>query len=161
MWSGPLNPPKGEAYRAVLANGETNIAVYLGKASGGLCAIDFDTDEDQAAFLEANPKLTATTRSRGSRGGMIWLRVQDEYPESCNPEHKHFEWRADQRLSMIYGRHPQGMDYVLLVDAPPVTLAFADIVWPAEWELPWKRAGDAKIRQQYGEPFYFNDKLAS
>jgi len=33
------------------------MAVYLGKASGGLCAIDFDRDEDLAAFLAVNPQV--------------------------------------------------------------------------------------------------------
>lgn len=75
---------KTPAYRAVFDAEPTNIAVYLGKASGGLCAIDFDADEDLAAFLTANPKLTNTLRSRGSRGGMVWLRVRGDYPESCN-----------------------------------------------------------------------------
>jgi P4 family phage/plasmid primase-like protien len=160
----PFEGTKSDAYRAVLEQPETNIAVYLGQASGGLCAIDFDTDEDLAAFLAVNPKLETTTRSRGSRGGMIWLRVQGEYPESCNPAHKHFEWRANNRLSTIFGRNPAGMDYTLLVDAPPVAVAFADIVWPDGWDLPWVLAegqqGDAKLRQQFGEPFYTNDKGA-
>ena len=149
-----------DAYRAVLDSSETNLAVYLGKASGGLCAIDFDSDEDLAAFLAVNPKLQATLRSRGSRGGMVWIRIQGEYPESCNPEHKHFEWRADKRLSTIYGRHPKGMDYTLTVDATPVTLAFAEIVWPDGWELPWQHGSDAKLRKLYGEPIYTNDKGA-
>ena len=95
---------------------------------------------------------------------MLWLRIAGEYPASCNPEHKHFEWRADKRLSTIFGRHPSGMDYTLTVDAAPVTVAFADIVWPEGWELPWVLAdghqGDAKLREQYGEPFYTNDKGA-
>jgi hypothetical protein len=38
--------------------------------SQGLCAIDFDRDEDVATFLELNSMLHGTTRSRGSRGGM-------------------------------------------------------------------------------------------
>jgi hypothetical protein len=46
---------------------------------------------------------------------MLWLRMQGEFPESCHPEHKHFEWRADERLSMIYGRHPAGMNYQLVL----------------------------------------------
>ena len=158
----PFESTKGEAYRAVLANAETNIAVYLGKASGSLCSVDFDLDADLAAFLALNPKLATTTRSRGSRGGMVWVRVQDEYPESCNPDHKHFEFRADKRLSTIYGRHPQGMDYVLLVDASPVTMAFADIIWPEGWELPWvgaaERAAVAALTQKYGEPYYINEQ---
>jgi phage/plasmid-associated DNA primase len=156
----PFESTRSDAYRAVLNGSETNIAVYLGKASAGLCAIDFDRDEDMAAFLAVNPKLAATTRSRGSRGGMVWLRVQGEFPESCNPEHKRFEWRADRRLSTIYGRHPNGMDYTLTVDAPPVALTFAEIVWPDDWELPWQRGGDNNLRKLYGEPFYTNDKGA-
>jgi len=160
----PFEGTKSDAYRAVLEQPETNIAVYLGQASGGLCAIDFDADEDLSAFLAVNPKLEATTRSRGSRGGMVWLRVEGDYPESCNPAHKHFEWRANNRLSTIYGRHPQGMDYTLLVDAVPVALPFSEINWPEGWDLPWVLAegqqGDAKLRQQFGEPFYTNDKGA-
>jgi len=109
---------KSDAYRAVLNLPQVNLAVYLGKASGGLCAIDFDADEDLAAFLAVNPKLATTTRSRGSRGGMVWVRIEGDYPESCNPDHKHFEWRADKRLSMIHGRHPTGVDYTLIVNEP-------------------------------------------
>lgn len=156
----PYEGTKSEAYRALFDAEPANIAVYLGKASGGLCAIDFDRDEDLVAFLELNPTLADTTRSRGSRGGMVWLRIEGEYPESCNPEHKHFEWRADGRLSTIYGRHPQGMDYALVVDAVPVTLPFSEILWPDEWELPWsnKKGEDAaaELGKEYGQPFYTN-----
>src|SRR6185436_11235109 len=77
----PFEATKSEAYRALFEVREANIAVYLGKASGGLCAIDFDRDEDLAAFLALNPKLANTTHSRGSRGGMLWLRMAGEYPE--------------------------------------------------------------------------------
>jgi P4 family phage/plasmid primase-like protien len=156
----PFEGTKSEAYRALFDVEPTNIAVYLGKASGGLCAIDFDADEDLETFLALNPSLSGTTRSRGSRGGMVWLRIEGDYPESCNPEHKRFEWRADGRLSTISGRHPQGMDYVLVVDAPPVTVPFASIVWPDGWELPWvnKEGEDAAaaLAKEYGQPFYMN-----
>jgi P4 family phage/plasmid primase-like protien len=156
----PFAATKSDAYRAVLNLPQTNLAVYLGKASGGLCAIDFDADEDLSAFLAVNPKLEATTRSRGSRGGMVWLRVEGEYPESCNPEHKHFEWRANNRLSTIFGRHPVGMDYTLLVDSSPVTVKFADIVWPDGWQLPWvgaaARAEKEALAKEFGQPFYTN-----
>ena len=154
---------QSEAYRAVLDQPETNLAVYLGQASGGLCAIDFDADEDLASFLALNPNLASTTRSRGSRGGMVWVRIAGAYPESCNPAHKHFEWRADKRLSMIHGRHPKGMDYTVLVASPPVTVAFADIVWPADWDLPWVLADGhladgqqavVDLAKEYGQPFY-------
>ena len=152
----PFEGTRTPAYRAVFDATETNIAVYLGKASGGLCAIDFDADEDLTAFLAGNPKLANTTRSRGSRGGMVWVRVAGEFPRSCKAER--FEWRADGNLSTIYGRHPKGMDYTLVVDAPPVALAFDEIVWPDGWECPWAEDAEAKLRRSYGEPFYTNDK---
>ncbi len=154
----PFEGTKTPAYKALFEVEPTNIAVYLGKASGGLCAIDFDSDEDLTAFLALNPKLGETTRSRGSRGGMLWLRIDGEFPESCNPEHKHFEWRADKRLSTIYGLHPKGMEYTLVVEAASVVLAFSEIVWPDQWELPWEKSGDDKLKQLYGEPFYTNEK---
>jgi hypothetical protein len=73
----PFEGTKSPAYRALFESGPCNIAVYLGKASGGLCAIDFDADEDLAAFLAVNPRLAGTTQSRGSRGGMVWVRISD------------------------------------------------------------------------------------
>ena len=152
----PFEGTKSAAYRAVFEVTETNIAVYLGKASGGLCAIDCDADEDLAAFLAVNPALANTTRSRGSRGGMVWVRVTGEFPKSCKSER--FEWRADGNLSMIYGRHPKGMDYQLVTEAPPVALAFGDIVWPDGWDRPWEEDAEVKLRQTFGEPFYTNDK---
>src|ERR1039458_5763896 len=132
----PFEGTKSPAYRALFDSEPRNIAVYLGKASGGLCAIDFDADEDLATFLAANPKLTRTTRSRGSRGGMVWLRIDGEYPAACNTAH--FEWRADKRLSTIAGRHPKGMDYGFVVEAAPLKVRFDEVVWPEGWELPWR-----------------------
>ena len=152
----PFEGTKSAAYRAVFEVTETNIAVYLGKASGGLCAIDCDADEDLAALLAVNPALANTTHSRGSRGGMVWVRVTGEFPKSCKSER--FEWRADGNLSMIYGRHPKGMDYQLVTEAPPVALAFGDIVWPDGWDRPWEEDAEVKLRQTFGEPFYTNDK---
>ena len=103
----PFAGTKTPAYRAVFDATETNIAVYLGRASGGLCAIDCDADEDLAAFLAANPELANTTHSRGSRGGMLWVRLTGEFPPSCKSER--FEWRADGNLSTSYGRHSAGL----------------------------------------------------
>ena len=53
----PFEATKTEAYRALFAVQDVNVAVYLGKSSGGLCAIDFDRDEDLSAFLAVNPGL--------------------------------------------------------------------------------------------------------
>ena len=152
----PFEATQTPAYRFALASGEFNLAVYLGKMSGGLCALDFDQEEDLVAFLAVNPSLANTTRSRGSRGGMVWLRIEGEFPASCTTNH--FEWRANGRLSTIYGRHTKGMDYTLLVDAPPVAVKFAEIQWPSGWELPWVGAADrlalAALAKEYGQPFY-------
>ncbi len=154
----PFEATQTPAYRFALASGEFNIAVYLGQMSGGLCALDFDRDEDLAAFLAVNPALATTTRSRGSRGGMVWLRVTGDFPASCTT--KHFEWRANGRLSTIFGRHPKGMDYTMLVEAAPVAVTFAEIQWPDGWDLPWVGAAgrDAAeaLAREYGQPFYTN-----
>ncbi len=122
----PFEGTKTPAYRALFDVRPTNIAAYLGRASGGLCAIDLDSDADLDAFLAVNPKLANTTRSRGSRGGMVWVRIVGQggestgasgqptsesggapWPASCKTSH--FEWRADGNISVIYGRHPKGM----------------------------------------------------
>ncbi len=154
----PFEATQTPAYRYLLASDEFNIAVYLGQMSRGLCALDFDRDEDLAAFLAVNPTLATTTRSRGSRGGMVWLRIEGEFPASVTTER--FEWRANGRLSTIYGRHPKGMDYTVMVANPPVVIAFAEIQWPAGWDLPWigepERAAAEVLEKEYGRPFYTN-----
>jgi P4 family phage/plasmid primase-like protien len=207
----PFEGTKTPAYVALFDTEPRNIAVYLGKASGGLCAIDFDADEDLAAFLAVNPKLGQTTRSRGSRGGMVWVRIVQsaecgvqsggegttgprttgpeeergqrseesdqssvishrspvaggegrgasgaDYPASCTTAH--FEWRADKRLSTISGRHPKGMDYSLVVDAPPVTVRFDEIVWPEGWELPWRLTVVQQLEREFGPALAVSDK---
>ena len=154
----PFEATQTPAYRYALASGEFNIAVYLGQVSSGLCALDFDSDEDLEAFLAVNTTLATTTRSRGSRGGMVWLRIEGEFPVSCKTPQ--FEWRANGCLSTIYGRHPKGMDYTLQVAGPPVTVKFSEIQWPDGWELPWvgavEREARATLEKEYGQPFYTN-----
>ena len=52
------------------------------------------------------------------------------------------------------------MDYTLLVDSPPVAVAFPEIIWPDGWELPWVGAAErdaaAALAKEYGQPFYTN-----
>jgi phage/plasmid-associated DNA primase len=152
----PFEGTKSAAYRALFDTEPRNVAVYLGKASGGLCAIDFDADADLVAFLALNPKLKGALQSRGSRGGMVWLRIEGEYPASCNTGH--FEWRADKRLSTIWGRHPKGMDYSLVVEAPPVKVGFEEIVWPEAWELPWQLTPMQQLEREFGPALAVSEK---
>jgi hypothetical protein len=59
-----------------------NIGVALGKVSEGLITIDIDDDSVVSLFLEANPLLKKTLRTRAKRGCNIWLRCSSEYPLS-------------------------------------------------------------------------------
>ena len=132
-----MNDP---AYLATLNHGG-NIGVLLGEASGGLCALDFDRQEDAEAFLALNPALAGSFRSYGARGCQLWFRVQGSYPPSGDAKDangvKVCEWRANGRQSIVWGTHPTGQEYTWLVDEPPVRLPFDGIVWPQGWRGPW------------------------
>jgi hypothetical protein len=41
---------------------------------------------------------------------------------------------VDPNQSIIYGRHPSGSNYKVLVDKNPITIKFTAIVWPKGWE---------------------------
>ena len=60
-----------------------NIGVALGKLSDRLISIDFDDDYHADRFLEANPLLAATLRTRAYRGCNIWIRCAGDYPPPC------------------------------------------------------------------------------
>jgi hypothetical protein len=60
-----------------------NIGVSLGKASGGLCTIDADTDGFLESFLIANPDLRESLISKGARGGNVWVRIKRDYPPNA------------------------------------------------------------------------------
>ena len=50
-----------------------NTGVLLGEASGGLCTLDFDVEHLVEPFLELNPPLRNSLRTRGKKGCQIWL----------------------------------------------------------------------------------------
>lgn len=151
----PYAATRSDAYREML-RGDVNLAVYLGSASGGLCAIDFDDEDDLIAFMQVNPALRGALLSRAARGGQVWVRIDGDYPASCKTNH--FEWRADRNLSMIHGVHPSGVSYHIDTEAPPARLAFEDIVWPEDWTLPWVTTPVDELMRVYGEPLKVNDK---
>ncbi|RYD85008.1 MAG: hypothetical protein EOP84_03855 [Verrucomicrobiaceae bacterium] len=139
-----------------------NIGVLLGRASGGLCTIDIDDDSRIDEFLELNPLLQATLRTRGARGCQLWLQMIGGYPElkaiKTVSGEKWGEWRADGGQSVIHGTHPTGCQYLFVVDAKPLAIEFDQIVWPADLRLPWRDEEYRRLKSQLGEPIYLNGK---
>jgi hypothetical protein len=111
-----------------------NIGVALGEVSEGLVTIDIDDDKIVDRFLEANPLLKQTLRTRGSRGCNIWLRCSHEYPPSGQlrdlSDNKIGEWRADGNQTIVAGTHPTDVPYRFVVDKPVITINYNAIMWP-------------------------------
>ncbi len=112
-----------------------NIGVLLGSASGGLCTIDFDQDADIEPFLENNPRLRDTTRTKRVRGCNFWIFVDGVFPASAKLPFG--EWRADGNQTVIYGRaidkrkgETEPTDYEFLNEVPPIRIRFGEIIFP-------------------------------
>jgi phage/plasmid-associated DNA primase len=139
-------------YQARLEAG--NIAVLMGDPSNGVCSIDIDVDEHVQPFIDINPMLGGTLRSKGRRGCNIWVRMIDDYPRaSALKTHDGAawgEWRSTGNQTVIHGKHPDGMDYRLEVEARPIRIHFADIVWPDSLKLPWEKS----LSDIYGPPVF-------
>lgn len=139
-----LDLMQNEQFIACLGRPNCNVAVLLGKASGGLCTFDFDDDQDAELFLELNESFQETLMTTARRGRNLWFFVDGEYPGSFDVRdddgHNCVEFRANGRLTMIYGTHPCGYSYRLLHRARPVTCEWKDIKWPLEWQEQLPRA---------------------
>jgi hypothetical protein len=112
-----------------------NIGVVLGMASGGLCTIDFDRDADVEPFLEKNPRLRDTTRTKRVRGCNLWVFIDGDYPP--NKTLPFGEWRADGNQTVIYGSaidtkkgEAEPTDYKFLNEVPPIHIRFDDLGFP-------------------------------
>ena len=127
-----------------------NIGVALGKASEGLVTIDLDQDCCVDAFLEANPLLADTLRTRGSRGCNIWVRCSGDYPPSQKLKNASGEeigeWRADGSQTIIAGTHPEGMSYQFVVEKPVITISYDAIIWPT-LILPPRATESSRVRR--------------
>jgi hypothetical protein len=131
------------AYSEELSKG--GIAILLGKASGGLCSIDFDDAELAEKFLHLNPRLRETMRTCRVRGQNIWLRMTGPYPRftvlkrKVGEKYTHIgEWRSEL-CTMIHGRvmdtkkgEAVPTAYRFLNKAAPLEVDYAEIIWPAE-----------------------------
>ena len=125
--------PRSIPYAGLLRNG--NLGVLQGRPSAGICSIDIDDETWVAPILEANPWLKDTLQTCGHRGRNFWLRVTDAGAipsfNLSDPTGKQVvEFRADGRQTVIYGRHPKGVDYAILHEAPPAEKSMSEIVWP-------------------------------
>jgi len=137
-WQNKKLAPLSPQYLAGLAGG--NVGVLLGRASGNLVSIDMDDDAAAKKLLALNPWLKNTLTSKGKRGVNFWLRIVGEYPalkRIVTNDGKAFgEFRADGAQTVIYGVHPEGMKYTVLVAKPPLKVAYSKIAWPADWRAP-------------------------
>src|SRR5262249_40680661 len=135
-----------------LAKLETNcnIGVALGKVSGGLLSIDFDQDQPADCFLETNPLLKNTLRTRARRGCNIWVRCSGNYPAACklkSPSGKDIgEWRADGTQTIISGMHPDGVPYQFVAERPVITLSYDAIIWPTTLLIPPDATESKRVR---------------
>ena len=105
-----------------------NTGVLLGSASGGLCSIDLDDDEQARKFYSLNPALQDSLTTTAKRGYNVWVKIKGHYPKT-----KKFhwgEWRADGSQTVIAGVHPDGMEYRFMNEAPPVCMRFNEINFP-------------------------------
>lgn len=140
---------------------EGNTGVILGSASGGLCAIDIDDEEQVEPFLVLNPALRTTLRSKGARGEQLWVRVTSSYPKltklTTEDGNAWGEWRADGGQSVIRGTHPSGCQYRYVHEGAPVALAFGDIHWPPSLKLPWVKSEFDLLTEEAGTPFSMSE----
>ena len=124
-------------------------------------------------FLDLNPKLRETLRTRRVRGCNFWVRIKGGYPKSCKLKtvsgEEIGEWRADGNQTVIYGEaidrkkgETNPTAYKIENRVKPIELAFDEINWPEEVVLPWKNetvSSDGvksieELRRLYGEPYY-------
>jgi AAA domain/Bifunctional DNA primase/polymerase, N-terminal len=118
-----------------------NIGVLLGPASADLHAIDIDDDELAGMFVADNPLLATTLRSHGCRGCQFWLRplpgtqfpnTKAAYALKSAEGHRYGEWRcggAAGAQSVIFGVHPEGNQYEIVIDHEPLEIDFIQIRW--------------------------------
>jgi len=172
-----LADTQAEEYQAKLRGG--NVGVLLGTPSGGLCAVDIDDDDLLDEFFSLNPGLRQTLISKGARGVQVWVRCKEDpeaeargmdswpklYPlkfadrkvESGSTGEESLmqfgEWRSNGGQSIVWGRHPSGVDYSFVNEAPVREVYFREIAWPAGLLTPWEDEWLKRLELTYGEPW--------
>jgi phage/plasmid-associated DNA primase len=154
-------------------NHDGNVGVLLGN---GLITIDLDQDTAVEPFLNLNPKLRNTLRTRRFRGCNFWLQIKGNCPKPCKLTTKAGEdwgeFRADGNQTVIHGEaidrkkgETKPTAYKIINRVKPIELAFDEIRWPEELILLWSREplsspgtqSTDELRQLYGEPYYLHE----
>ena len=109
-------------------SGRCNIGVALGITSGGLISIDIDQDDAVNPFLQRNPSLQQTFRTKGRRGCNFWARMLGDYPPTF--KRPWGEFRSHKAYTIAWGLHPEGLRYQWLNRSKPIVIPYASITWP-------------------------------
>jgi hypothetical protein len=142
-----IDAMKDPTYLARLGTG--NIGVAQGKVSNGLCSIDSDIDSEIDGFLDLNPRLATSLRTKGQRGCNIWFRMDGESCPTTKIKMKDGrnwgELRANGSQTIIHGKHPKGCDYSFVVEAAPVKIDLSEIVWPEDVIHPFSKKDTTQL----------------
>lgn len=72
------------------------------------------------------------------------------------------EWRNEGRLpggeyrgfqSIVWGKHPDGMDYTMMNEAPVREVYFREIAWPEGLLTPWEDEWLKRLEVTFGDPW--------
>ena len=136
---------QADSYQKQLINAPA-IGVVLQTDRTSLCSIDIDDDKLLEIFLAQNPKLKNTLRTKGKKGGNIWLKMKGDYPTSIkNLKHEAEpagEWRVNSAYTIITGKHPEGMSYRVTIEKPVLEIEFSEINWKGFF--PFSESCDTK-----------------
>ena len=114
-------------------NNASAIGVVLQTDRTELCSIDIDDDELLKVFLTQNLWLMNTLRTKGKKGGNIWLKLKGNYPTTIKKlkydGEPAGEWRVNKAYTIITGKHPEEMDYHVVNKAPVLEVEFSEIDW--------------------------------
>lgn len=128
----PFSETQTPAYQKRLNNASA-IGVVLQTDRTTLCSIDIDEDELLNIFLTHNPRLMTTLRTKGKKGGNIWLSIKGEFPTTLKKlkyqSKPAGEWRVNSAYTIITGKHPEGMDYHVVSEQPLLNIEFSEINW--------------------------------
>jgi len=129
-----------------------NVAIRQGGGVTRYLSFDFDTEDPTVwrEFFAANPKLLNTFVTKGARGFNVWIAVRGDYPaakKEIDVRGEKVEWRGNGYV-LIHGRHPSGVDYTVLNDAPVVEIEWSELVCPGpEWKN-WPRLQEKEEQEK-------------